>query len=52
MFKSIGELAQDVMKTISAPVEIAADVMKVVSKPVADVAETIKEGIKETLEDD
>ena len=51
MFKSLINLAGDVVKIVTAPVEVVADVARVVTKPLADVAETVVDEVKEVTDD-
>lgn len=49
LFKSVVELASDIVDVAVAPVEIAVDVTKAAVKPVADAAREITEDVKDSL---
>ena len=51
MFGSLLKLAEDIVKTVSAPVEITADLTRLISKPIANAAEAIKDEVKDVIED-
>lgn len=44
--KGLFEVATDVVKVVTAPVEIGIDVVKVITKPLADIAEEAKDILK------
>ena len=46
MFKSLMDVASDVVKIAAAPVEIAADVTHAVTKPLADAAQEVTKEVK------
>ncbi len=51
MFKSLVNLAGDVLKTAAAPIEVAADLARVVTKSLANAAETIRDEVKGAAKD-
>ncbi len=51
MFKSIFNLAEDVARVVTAPVEILSDIAQVVTKPSADLAQDIVDEVKGLIDD-
>ena len=51
MFKSIFNVAADVVKIAVAPIEIAADLTHVVTKPVAELAEDVVDMVKAAIDE-
>ena len=49
IFDSIANLAGDVVKLVSAPVEVVIDVADAVVKPLAEVATELTEDIKDLI---
>lgn len=52
MFKSLFDLAQDVVDIATAPVKIAVDLTRAAVKPMADMAREVVDEIKEEVEDE
>lgn len=52
MFKSLLDLAGDVVTIAAAPVKITADVARLVTRPLADVARDTAEGVEELTKRD
>lgn len=52
MFRSLFNLAGDVLKVAAAPVTIAAELARTITKPVADTAEEVAKTITDVLKDD
>lgn len=52
IFKSIKNLAEDVVDIALAPVEMTIDMTRAATKPIADLANEMKEDIKEMVDED
>jgi hypothetical protein len=52
MFKSLLNIAKDVVDIATAPIEIVADVAQAVTKPIAEVAQEAVKEVKEMTDAD
>lgn len=50
LFSSVFELAEDVVKIATAPVEVALTITKAVVKPISDIAKEVVDEVKDAVE--